>query len=106
MCTCNSGNNNCECPPYDMVLEIAVQNGQIIRHQDCFAFMFTNVGDVTAWVNGMVVYPASGANALGDSRSVSGNPGQLYKGKIEVSFDPNTTGTNPAIEIVQLTKFK
>lgn len=75
--------------------------GTIPVQDGCFAFMFTNVGDTTAYVNGMVVYPSSTpTTALGDSRSISAHVTDLYMGNINLRF--SGAGTNPQIEIVQL----
>lgn len=70
--------------------------------ENCFAFMFTNIGDTIARVNGLVIFPSSTPlTALGDSRSLGGHVMDLYKGKITLSFDlPG--GVNPQVEIVQL----
>jgi hypothetical protein len=77
--------------------------GQIPVQQGCFAFMFTNIGDQPATVNGMVVYPsATPTTDLGDSRTISGHEGDLYMGNITISFDATGGGTNPRLELVQL----
>lgn len=87
---------------WNMSALVYAEGGSIPILQNCFAYMFTNVGDTTAFVNGMVVFPsATPATALGDSRSVSGHWGDLYKGNIELKFNA-PVGAAPAVEIVQL----
>lgn len=69
----------------------------------CFAFQFTNLGDVVAFVNGMRINPAvTPATDLGDSRTVIAHEGDIYRGTIDLSFEVPTAGTNPLVEIVQL----
>lgn len=69
---------------------------------NCFAFMFTNIGDTIAAVNGMVIFPsATPLTALGDSRTVGAHENEIYKGNITLSF-PGALGANPLVEIVQL----
>ena len=69
----------------------------------CFAYMFTNIGDTTATVNQMVVFPsATPATILGDSRTVMAHKFDLYAGKqLKLSFNL-PIGAAPLIEIVQL----
>jgi hypothetical protein len=69
---------------------------------NCFAFMFTNLGDTTAFVNGMVVFPsATPLTQIGDSRSVGAHWGDVYKGNLELKFQA-PIGAIPRVEIVQL----
>ncbi len=69
----------------------------------CFAFMFTNLGDVIARVNGMVIFPsATPAIALGDSRTISGHLLDIFVGNIDLAFVQPTAGIAPNVEIVQL----
>jgi len=84
-----------------MTCNVYYQSGNIDRAPRCFAFMFTNVGDTVANVNGMIIYPATVAGNLGDSRTISGHEGEEYKGIIRLAIDA-PAGANPAIEIVQL----
>jgi hypothetical protein len=85
---------------WNMTVQVYTRATSITVVRNCFAFMFTNIGDSPAYVNGMVVFPASVPNALGDSRSVSGHWMDLYKGKIDLSFSPVLV--NPRCEVVQL----
>jgi hypothetical protein len=85
-----------------MALSVVTAPAQVPLVENCFAFMFTNIGDTIARVNGMVVFPsATPATALGDSRSLSGHLMDLYKGNLNVSFLV-PLGAAPALEIVQL----
>jgi hypothetical protein len=86
--------------PYNMSAQIYNQGGNIDRQKRCFAFMFTNVGDAIAYVNEMVIFPATDpTTSLGDSRSISATDLVEYKGVIQLRF---AAGATPAVEIVQL----
>lgn len=68
---------------------------------NCFAIMFTNVGDDLAFVNDMRIFPnANPATGLGDSRTVGGHWLDLYCGNINLKFAG--VGVAPLVEIVQL----
>lgn len=76
---------------------------QIIVVPNCYAFMFTNIGDTIAFVDGMRIFPNTNpATGLGDSRSLSGHKLDLYKGTINLAFDVIAPGVAPLVEIVQL----
>lgn len=88
--------------PFDISVQVYHENTYIPRVNNCFAFMFTNIGDTTAAVKGMVIFPsATPATSLGDSRSISGHKLDIYTGTMDLSFrDP--IGLNQAVEVVQL----
>lgn len=70
--------------------------------ENCFAFMFTNIGDTIANINGMIIHPsATPLTALGDSRSISGHKLDIFKGNIILGF-ALPLGANPLVEVVQL----
>jgi hypothetical protein len=88
--------------PYDMTVQVYSQNTYVPVARNCFAFMFTNVGDTAATVNGMVVFPsATPLTALGDSRTIAAHELDLYTGNITLSFRA-VVGPAPGVEIVQL----
>lgn len=88
--------------PYNETVQVYTQNEYISVAKGCFAYMFTNVGDTTATVNGMVIFPsATPATSLGDSRSISGHDNDIYTGNINLSFRA-PVGAAPAVEVVQL----
>lgn len=87
-------------PEYNTETGIYTKSGYVDVMPKCNGYTFTNLGDAIAFVNDMVVYPSSTpATALGDSRSVGGNEGEVYKGILRVRFD--VAGANPKLEIVQ-----
>lgn len=88
--------------PYNMAVQVYSENFYVPVADKCFAFMFTNVGSTPATVNGMVIFPsATPLTALGDSRTISGHDGDIYKGNITLSFTPPIVAI-PQVEIVQL----
>lgn len=87
---------------FNQTVNIYSQSMLIDRVENCFAYMFTNIGDTIATVNDMVVFPSSTPNAaLGDSRTIGGHVLDIYKGSLKLSFIQPING-NPKIEIVQL----
>lgn len=87
---------------YNMSVQIYTVNTSIDVSKNCFAFMFTNVGDTAANVNGMVIFPsATPLTALGDSRTIAAHEYDIYTGNITLSFR-GIIGVLPAVEIVQL----
>ena len=87
---------------YNMSVQLYTRSQTVTVQRGAFAFMFNNVGDTTASVNGMVVFPsATPTTALGDSRSISGHLLDIYSGYINLSF-ATPLGANPVVEIVQL----
>ncbi len=97
------GDNNQVGRMYNHSVNIYNKSENVLVVKGCFAYMFTNIGDVIARVNGMVIFPSSTpATSLGDSRSVSGHLLDIYKGNMTLAFDANTLGVNPQVEIVQL----
>jgi len=69
--------------------------------ENCFAVMFTNIGDTIARLNGMVIFPsATPATSLGDSRTISGHWLDIFKGNLRLAFD-TPGGANPQVEICQ-----
>lgn len=87
---------------YNMSVQVYNENTYITVQRGCFAFMFTNLGDTTATVKGMVIFPSTTpATALGDSRSISGHKLDIYTGTMDLSFR-QPVGASPLVEVVQL----
>lgn len=88
--------------PWNLSVVVHTKSQLVVRNENCFAFMFTNLGDTIAYVNGMIIYPsATPATALGDSRALSGHWLDIYKGDLNLTFAV-PLNANPAVEIVQL----
>lgn len=79
---------------YDRTVKIPVV-------RNCNGFMFTNLGDTIASVNGMIIFPSpTPATDLGDSRSIIGNVGEIYSGFLDLQFQA-PLGATPLVEVVQ-----
>ena len=88
---------------YNVSVQFYTQATQVSVIKGCFAYMFTNVGDTTAAVNGMVVFPsATPTTSLGDSRTIAAHENEIYTGNITLAFLPTVGATSPNVEIVQL----
>ena len=88
--------------PYNKTVQVYSANTYIPVAKNCFAFMFTNVGDTIAAVEGMVIFPsATPATALGDSRTIAAHELEVYTGSMNLSFRA-PVGAAPAVEVVQL----
>lgn len=85
--------------PYNTTTNNYFKSAVVDVMKNCNGFTFTNVGGKIARVNGMIIYPGVPGTSLGDSRSVGGNEGEIYKGRIQIAFEAG--GANPNIEIVQ-----
>lgn len=88
---------------YNMDVQFYTRAQRITVQRGCTSFMFTNVGDVIARVNGMVIFPSlTPATSLGDSRTISAHVLDTYSGNIDLLFVAPTAGVNPRVEIVQI----
>lgn len=86
---------------YNQVVQVYTKSQNVTLVKNCIGYMFTNVGDANASVNGMVIYPfATPGAGLGDSRSIMGHPNHIYVGNLTLAITPNTA--LPGVEIVQL----
>lgn len=87
---------------YNMTVQVYQQNTYIPLSKGVFAFMFTNIGDTTATLNGMVIFPsATPTTSLGDSRTIAAHEMEIYTGIMNLSFRA-PLGAAPAVEVVQL----
>lgn len=88
---------------YNMTVQAYTQALRVPVAKGCFAFMFTNIGDTIATVNGLVIFPsATPATSLGDSRTIAAHENEIYTGDITLAFQPTGGATNPNVELVQL----
>lgn len=87
---------------WNQSVSLYTTSAQIEVVPNCFAYMFTCLGDTAVRVNGMVVFPnATPLTALGDSRTMSGHWLDMYKGRIEIAF-AFPAGAAPLLELVQV----
>lgn len=87
---------------YNLDTQVYNDSRQIEALSGCTAYMFTNIGDTIATVNGMVVHPSlTPLTDLGDSRSISAHDGDIFVGRITIAFI-QPLGANPLLELVQV----
>lgn len=86
--------------PYNITVQLYNLSQIIPVVRGCTGFMFTNVGDDAATINGMSIFPGTIGTVLGDSRSIGAHKNDVYKGIIKLSFAG--VGANPSVEIVQV----
>lgn len=67
--------------------------------ENCNGFSCTNLGDTIAEVNGIQLLPGVPGTSRGDSVTVGGNLGEIYKGNIRLVFAVG--GATPLVEIIQ-----
>jgi hypothetical protein len=73
---------------------------EIPREELCNGFTIINIGDTIATINGKILFPSTTpATDQGDSFSVGGNAGEIYKGQLNLSFAVG--GANPLVEVIQ-----
>ena len=87
---------------WNKTVQVYSENAYITVAKNCFAIMFTNVGDTIAAVEGMVIFPSlTPATSLGDSRTIAAHELEVYTGSLNLAFRA-PVGVIPAVEIVQL----
>lgn len=74
--------------------------GNVEVDDRCNGFTVVNLGDDTALINGVPLFPsATPLTAIGDVLSIGGNEGELYKGVISLSFAG--VGVAPQVMVIQ-----
>jgi hypothetical protein len=74
---------------YNWSLINVVKNGSIDVDANCNSLSFRNdsgVGGSPVTVNGVLLNPSLVAGASGESFSIPGNLGEIFKGRIDVAF--------------------
>lgn len=76
-------------------------SGNIPRSRYSNGYVATNLGTGVVRVNGQTLFPsATPATVAGDSVSMIGNVGEVFKGTIDLEFVV-PTGATPLVEIVE-----
>lgn len=65
----------------------------------CNAVTVRNIGDEVIFFNGIALQPPPGVGLSGESVAYEGNYGEVYKGRIQISFAGG--GANPNAEVTQ-----
>lgn len=76
---------------YNVIVQTYTQQQEIEVTARCNGWSARNIGTDTAKVNGITL-------TTGQSVTIGGNLGEIYEGRIQVSF---LTALNPLLEIVQ-----
>lgn len=75
-------------------------SGSVSVQKNCNSMTYTNIGDEAVTINDIILFPsATPATILGDSVSIGGNEGEVYKGNIRVKFAGG--GAAPNVQIIQ-----
>lgn len=72
-------------------------SGEFPNDGDINGFMVENIGDESVTFEGKTLLPPPGAGLAGQSFSVGGNAGELYRGRLRFQFAGG--GVNPQIQI-------
>ncbi len=83
---------------YNFQVNYYNQSGFVEVTRGCNSITFTNTGQDPVEVNGMILYPGTPGTQLGDSRTIGGNEGEIFVGRITVTFQ---TVVAPQLEIIQ-----
>jgi hypothetical protein len=85
---------------YDILPGVYNQDGEVKTVDYCNGYTIRNLGDTIVMVSGTRVFPALIAGQPGESVSIGGNIGEIFKGRLTVRFDA-LPGTNRLVEITQ-----
>jgi len=84
---------------YDVFTQVYNISGNVEVVEQCNGIVVTNIGADIVTVDGKILYPGTVGTSLGDSFTVGGNEGEIYRRKLIVVAFAATTG--PAVEISQ-----
>jgi len=84
---------------YNVIVQNFYSSDEVEVTGLCNGFTARNIGDTTAFINGVRLLPSLVAGQTGEVMQIGGNLGELYKGRIQLSF--LGAGVAPNIEITQ-----
>lgn len=90
--------------PFNITVNFYDRNlqGTIIVEKNCNAVLIVNLGDSIATINGAFLFPSpTPATDAGDSLTLGGNLGDIYRGQLVLSFPVATIGANPQVQVIQ-----
>ena len=79
--------------PYNFLINYYTVNTHVIVDDKCNGFTVINKGTVDGMVNGIILKPGT-ATATGESISFGGNVGEIFRGRIDISFPSGSAGGN------------
>jgi hypothetical protein len=83
------------------IIPTRVTEAMEIQLQRCVnSWIVKNTGDVRAYVNQWPIQPPPGAGLSGESFGPLADEGDIYTGRISITFDAG--GTNPEVWVAQI----
>lgn len=79
---------------FNIIQETVNENASIVIEKYCNGFEVVNTGTTTCFVNGRPLYAGTPGTNNGDSLTVGGNRGEIFTGRLDISF---ATGAGNAI---------
>lgn len=86
--------------PYNFLTSVYTTSQKVVVHETCNGFTAVNQGVTDAIVNGIEL-KAGTATSSGESISLGGDVGEIFKGRIDIYF-PATTGRVLIIQKIYL----
>jgi hypothetical protein len=83
---------------FNAIAKINTTGGNVLVDKFCNGFTVVNIGGSIATVNGWQLSPPAAGETLGDSFTFGGNKGEIYRGRIDITF---AAAVNPAVLITQ-----
>jgi hypothetical protein len=79
---------------YGMITQGLLSNGSAIIPPDCNGFTVMNLGLTVAMINYSIpLNPGTPGTNNGESFSIGGNRGEIFAGRIDISFPLNSNGS-------------
>lgn len=72
---------------YNVIITTIQQSAAVVVEDQCNGVTFINQGSIPARINGVILYPGTPGTNSGESLTFGGNTGEIFSGRIDVSFD-------------------
>lgn len=86
---------------YNFLYTVYKINIGVVVDELCNAYTAINIGTTVAYVNGVPLNPGTPGTNNGESISQGGNRGEIFRGRIDISFE-NATGAVILIQKIYL----
>lgn len=83
---------------YNVIPKIVRKNGDIAVDKACNGVEFVNIGGTVVTINQRPLNPPAAGEVLGDSYTMGGNKGEIFAGRITISF---ATNANPMVLVTE-----
>lgn len=77
---------------YDFIPTTYRLNTSVVFKEWCNGWEVVNLGTTVATVNNRPLYPGVPGTVLGDSFSLGGNKGEVFKGRVDIAFPGGAGG--------------